>query len=282
VVVAAVAFGSTFLPVQDALAHVQPVPFLAVRFLVGTAALTLVLAAMGRLGELVRPLSLLGGARSGLWLLAGYVLQTYGLRYTSTPVSAFITYLLVVMVPLITAWRARRPPAPAVAVGVVLAAAGLFLLTGAHLRLGRGEWLTLGCAVAFAFNIVEIDRAVAGGDELAPVLALTAVQLGLVSLGTGVVGAFTGGYRMPAAAIWPAVYTGVACSALALGLQVWGQRRVGPVRTSLLLMIEPVSAALVGTAVGQPLHVLGASGAGLILLGILVSEVLPARRRARA
>jgi drug/metabolite transporter (DMT)-like permease len=64
-------------------------------------------------------------------------------------------------------------------------------------------------------------------------------------------------------------------SALALGLQIWGQRQVGPSRTSLLLMIEPVSAAMIGAIIGEHLGWAAAAGAGLILAGIAVAELWP-------
>ncbi|HET6793029.1 MAG TPA: DMT family transporter [Acidimicrobiales bacterium] len=273
VVLAAVAFGRTFVPVQDAVRRAGPVPFLAVRFLLGAAVLAAYLGLGGRGRWLDRP-TLLAGLRCGIPLWAGYVLQTVGLRYTTTSVSAFVTYLLVVMVPVLAALEGRRLPAPGVAAGVVLATAGLFLLTGAHLGVGRGVALTLGCALAFAVNILEIDRAVAGPAPVDAV-ALTAVQLAVVGAGSLVPGAFLGGYRMPAAAWAAALYTGLAASAVAFGLQVWGQRRVGPTRTSLLLMVEPVTAAFIGWVTGSRLGPLGAVGAILILGGIAVAETTP-------
>ena len=51
-------------------------------------------------------------------------------------------------------------------------------------------------------------------------------------------------------------------------------------RTALLLMLEPVSAAVVGAVVGERLGWSGAAGACLILAGIVVAEVPLARRPA--
>jgi drug/metabolite transporter (DMT)-like permease len=92
-------------------------------------------------------------------------------------------------------------------------------------------------------------------------------------------GLFIGGYGFTTRAWVAAVYTAVAVSALALGLQLWGQRRVGPTRTSLLLMIEPVSAAVLGYVIGERLGVRGVAGALLILVGIAVAEAPLLRRR---
>lgn len=279
VVGAAVLFGSTFVPVQDAIRHAGTLPFLAVRFLFGAA----VLAAVAGWRAGWRPWwdarTIGAGVRCGVPLLAGYILQTAGLRFTTTSVSAFVTYLLVVMVPMLEAGTRRRPPAVSVLAGVVVATAGLFLLTGAHLSVGRGVALTLGCAAAFAVNIVEIDRAVSrtadagGADGPVDAVALAAVQLAVVGLGSLVPGAFLGGYSMPAGSVLAALYTGVAASAAAFGLQVWGQRRVGPTRTSLLLMVEPVTAAAIGWFTGARLGALAVGGAILILGGIALSEL---------
>ena len=269
-------FGSTFVPVQDAIRHAGTLPFLAVRFLFAAAVLAAVAGRRARWRRWWDTRTVVAGVRCGVPLLAGYVLQTAGLRFTTSSISAFVTYLLVVMVPLLeAATRRRLPPAPVLG-GVVVATIGLFLLTGAHLSVGRGVALTLGCAAAFAVNIIEIDRAVgrgAAGPGPVDAVALTTVQLAVVGLGSLVPGAFFGGYAMPAGSVLAALYTGVAASAAAFGLQVWGQRLVGPTRTSLLLMVEPVTAAVIGWFTGARLGALAVGGAALILGGIALSEV---------
>ena len=100
------------------------------------------------------------GGLCGAALLGGYLFQTIGLQYVSSSVSAFITYLLVLIVPLLSAVVLKRPPAATTIAGIVLAAAGLYLLNGAHPSLGKGELLTLGCAVSW------VKRSRADVDEL--------------------------------------------------------------------------------------------------------------------
>lgn len=273
VLAAAVLFGTTFVVVRDAVADADVVPFLAVRFLVGAAVLAPFAArGRGRGGDagVVR-----AGAVCGLVLLAGYLFQTVGLQYTTAPVSAFVTYLLVVIVPLISALVLRRLPGAATVAGVAVAAVGLVLLTGEGAGIGRGELLTLGCAVAFAVHIVLLA-------ELSPrhdTVRLTAVQLAVVGGLCLVPGAALGGYAFPLRAWLAAAFTGAAVSALAFFLQVWGQRRVGPTRTSLLLMLEPVAAAGLGHVTGERLGARGAAGGVLILAGIVVAELPLARGR---
>jgi drug/metabolite transporter (DMT)-like permease len=104
------------------------------------------------------------------------------------------------------------------------------------------------------------------------VLALNVVQLATVAVVLVVPGVLVGGYAFPASAWWAAIYTGVVVSAIGFGLQVWGQRQVSASRTALVLMLEPVFAAVLGYARGERLGIAGAIGAGLILAGILLSE----------
>lgn len=278
VVAAAVLFGSTFFVVKDAIKDVGPVPFLGVRFLAGAAVLG-PFAARRRGGRQPQPGVWRAGLVCGVALAAGYLLQTIGLQYTSGSVSAFITYLLVVIVPLLSAVVLRRRPEATVLGGVALAVVGLALLTGGGAGgFGKGELLTVGCAVAFAVHIVLLS-------ELSPrfdTAKLNAVQLAVVGLACFVPGFFLGGYRFTAMAWAAALYTAVASSALAFALQVWGQRRVGPTRTSLLLMIEPVAAAVIGAVTGDDLGWGGAAGAALIMAGIALSEAGPLLQNRRS
>lgn len=266
---AGILFGTTFLVVKDAVDEVGPIPFIAVRFSLG--ALVMAVPAVRRSSS---PGLLRAGAACGLALGAGYLFQTIGLQYTTASVSAFVTYLLVVMVPVISAvMLRRRPDAPTIA-GVVLALVGMALLTGGVDGIGKGELLTFGCAVAFAVHVILL----ASYSPRFDTWQLNAVQLAIVGALCAVPGLFTGGYRFTPGAWAAAAYTAVAVSAGALGLQMWGQRAVSPTRTSLILMIEPVSAALLGVVAGERLGLVGAIGAGLILGGIAVAEV-PALRR---
>jgi drug/metabolite transporter (DMT)-like permease len=264
---AAFLFGTTFLVMQDAVADVEPIPFITARFAIGSLVLLPVAVVRSR-REQARPL-LLAGASAAVALAAGYVFQTTGLQYTTSSVSAFLTYLLVVFVPVLSAVVLRRLPRPLTVAGVGLAVVGLWLLTeGAGIGLGRGEVLSILCALAFAIHILVLSE-VAGRHDI---VVLNAVQFGLVAVVLFVPGLVAGGYGFPASAWRAAIYTGVVVNAVAFGLQLWGQRRVSASRTALVLMLEPVFAAVLGYADGERLRAAGAAGAGLILAGILVSE----------
>jgi drug/metabolite transporter (DMT)-like permease len=78
------------------------------------------------------------------------------------------------------------------------------------------------------------------------------------------------------------VFTGIACSAIALPLQLWGQRRIPAARAALILLAEPVFAGIAGYVNGERLGVLRITGAFVILVGIAVSEFGAASRESAA
>ncbi len=266
-VVAAFFFGTTFVVVQDAVTEADPVPFLAVRFLIGGV----VLAVVGHRRE-GTPGEVRHGLAAGGALLAGYVLQTIGLQYTTSSTSAFITYLLVVFVPLLSLLVLRRRPHPVTLAGLVPAVAGLVLLTGgADLAFGRGEVLTLGCAVAFAAHIVVLGETAGRHDPV----RLTAVQITAVGLACLAASPFTGGLALGARALGAASFTGLFATAVAFFAMVWAQRVVSPSRAALILLLEPVFAALLGWATGDRLSPGALAGGILILAAVVVAEVVP-------
>jgi drug/metabolite transporter (DMT)-like permease len=271
-VVAGLLFGSTFLVVQDAIEDAEPTPFLGARFLL--AGLVLVPVAWRRpahAGEV--PL----GIVTGLLLSGGYLLQTFGLRSTPISTSAFITYLLVVIVPVIIAVGDRRLPDRRTATGVVIAVVGLYLLSGSGADdFGWGEVLTMACAVCFAGHLVAVSR----GAHLDPV-RFTCVQVLTVGVVCGVPGFWAGGYGFGASAWGAVLFAALFATAAAFFCMVAGQRAVPASRAALVLLVEPVSAGILGVATGEDLGWRGLLGAVVILAAIAWVELVPLLTGAR-
>jgi drug/metabolite transporter (DMT)-like permease len=266
---AAACFGGTFIVVQDAIELVEPVPFLAVRFTIGAALLWAV--AWRRPST---PGERRDGGLIGLSLLAGFLLQTIGLQYTDSATSAFLTYLLVPLVPLLAFVAFRRRPHPVSLVAVALAVGGLVLLTGvvgAGGGFGKGEVLTVGCAVAFAAQVLLLGETASRHDPL----RLAAIQVSVVAIACAGPGLALGGYDLPAEALLAAAACALVATAAGFGLQVYGQRSVPPTRASLLLLLETVFAGGLAAATGDSRTGLQYVGAGVILGAIVVSELVP-------
>lgn len=286
VLVAITAFwGVTFVVVKDAVALADPFTFLALRFLLGAALLSAVAWRGMRGGPLLR-----AGMGLGVLLFAGFACQTSGLQFTTPSRSAFLTGLSVLLVPFLSIAFHRRRPAAASMLGVLLAIAGLWALAGGGFgsggaRLGKGDGLTLCCALAFALHITLIEH-LARAHPPAP---LVAVQLWTVAALAAFTVAGVGSRLQATPAFWSAVLiTGVGGSAVALLLQAWAQARTTAVRAALVYALEPVFAAAYSVALGrEQLGMRELAGGGLIVLGVLVSELGPAawavvvRRRRR-
>jgi drug/metabolite transporter (DMT)-like permease len=272
-VFAAFLFGVTFVLVQDAIEDVTPAGYVTIRFIIGAAVLAPFAWRIARRNREPPGLLWRAGSIAGLLLFAGYITQTIGLQYTESSTSAFITGLYAIFTPVIEAIVRRRLPPLGVCLGIVVATGGLFLLTGAELTFGRGELLTLACAVAFASWIVYQG----GYAKRLHAIPFVTVQMAVLA---GVSVPFTGATglgQLTGLALFAAAFTGVACSSAALSLQLYGQRRISPSRAALILLTEPVFAGIVGYLAGERLGALKLTGAAIILVGIAISEVVTGR-----
>jgi drug/metabolite transporter (DMT)-like permease len=276
-------FGATFVVVKDAMTHVTPVRFVALRFLV--AAGVLLLAALVReRTHLLRAGTWRDGALLGALLYAGYATQTAGLVFTTPAVSAFLTGLSVAFVPVLAVVLLRdRVPGGAWA-GVAIALAGLVALTwpGGGVHAGPGELLTLGTALAYALHFIATAHVTAR----TPPLSLAAVQIAVVAalafatlpLDAAVARAGIAAAPpaapfapLPAIAWLEVVGMGVVATALAFFLQTWAQRTVPATRVAVIFTLEPVFATLFSAAFfGERFGLRAGIGMALILVGMLV------------
>ena len=145
---------------------------------------------------------------------------------------------------------------------------GLFLLTGAELSMSYGDAVTLLTAALFGCWYVRTGMLANRFD----IFGLTAVQLAVVALVCIPFVVVDGFGDIDNGVIVTVIVTGIGCSAVAFGLSAWAQRTIDASRASILNLLEPVVAGIVGYAVGERLGVTGYAGAALILAGILVAE----------
>lgn len=277
VAVAAV-WGLTFVMVQDAVALIPTMTFLAYRFLPAAAVVAVAfrrpLRSLGRDG-------VLAGAGMGVFLTAGYVFQTLGLERTTASKAGFITGLMVVLTPVFGALFLRDRAGGAAWLAAGVSAVGLYLLTGAGGDLDVvGDGLVLLCACSFAFHILFTGRAVRRHHFG----ALLVVQLAIAGVFSLLVAAAAGDLVVPRdATVWSALaVTSLVASALGFLVQTYAQRHAPPARTALILASEPAFAGLFAYLLqGETLGLDGWVGAGLILAAIVTVEIVPALRPTR-
>ena len=265
-----VIWGVTFVTVKTALQDIGVFSFLAIRFFI--AFLFLALIFLRRWSRLDWP-TFKAGAVLSLWLFAGYAFQTVGLLYTSASNAGFITGLTVVLVPCLAALFARRIPGPGTVAAVLLAVSGLGLLTlSVTFSFNFGDILVLFCAVSFALQIFLLGRYA----PLYDTSLLAMLQIGITGLLSAVVAlAFEPFSLHIAPGVWTALaITAIPATSLAFLVQTWAQARMPAVHAAVIFALEPVFTALFAAlALGERLSAREAGGGGLVLLGIVVSEL---------
>ncbi len=289
-------WGATFVQIKQAVARIQPQWFNSARMTV--AFLCLAIAYRGHWRR-ITPAAWLAGTGAGACMAAGYFFQTQGLVFTSATNSAFLTALVVVLVPFLAsipglrAAGAALPAWPAWA-GAGLAFLGVALLTTPartpwlHLlrTLNRGDVLSICCAVAFAAQIIVLDRSARRIDFQ----QLTLLQVGFAML-LLIAGAWLTEPPAPHAAArllspgspltQPVVLiaiavTGVLATALAFSIQTWAQQVIPATNIGIIVTLEPVFAWLTAFVVlHERMHLRSGLGALLVLTGILAAELLP-------
>ena len=271
-------WGVTFVQVKDAVDIYPLFAFLAVRFAIAT--LTLAPVAARRVRGLDRR-GLAAGFGLGGLLALGYALQTAGLSRTTVSSTGFITGLCVVLTPVTALVLFRYRIVLSAWLGVGLATVGLGMLSGIEAGSAVGDALVLGGAVAYALQIVLMERYAPDYDAV----ALTLAEMIAACSGFTVIALTLGDLSLPRGwTVWGALLvTGVFASALAYFVQTWAQQRTSATRTALVFALEPVFAGFFGYVLaGDRLGVLGWGGCAVILAGILVSEPAAAETLAAA
>jgi len=282
-VLVAVCWGVSFPSIKAATAYCSPTLFVAVRF---TAA-TLILLAFWPLFARSLPAELRRRGRGliadrqairlglllGVLVAVGYTTQTVGMHTTTANNSAFITALSVVLVPVIVfVWHGVRPTV-GVAGGVVLALAGLWLLTQPNLRgIVAGDVWTLGCAVSYAFYLVRLNFALLKTSFLPLLFWTLAVCAVLNGLWAVIVEDIH--FEFNGTLLTALVVTTLLSTLAALYLQNRYQGYTTPSRAALIFAAEPVFAAFFSwLAIGECLTGSAIPGAGLILAAVLMVEL---------
>ncbi len=298
-----VLWGATFVLIKVALAEIAPQWFNATRMVIAFACLALIYRRQWR--QLTRQAWLFGAAAGGS-LAIGYVFQTQGMVYTTATNSAFITALVVVIVPILATIPGLRPPGTGAPewptwAGAFVALLGVaFLTIPAHTHLamlfsaggkeGLGNLLTLFCAVGFSLYVIALAHA--SGKANFEQLILLQIGFAMVFLTIGALilepprpdaltHLFAPGspLRQPLVQ-FALVVTGVLATSVAFGVQTWAQQVIPAANIAVMLTLEPVFAWLTSFVVLQEkLELRRGLGAILVLCGILTAEILPRWRQ---
>jgi drug/metabolite transporter (DMT)-like permease len=265
-------WGSTFFMIKDLLDRVPTLDFLAVRFTIAGLVMLAVAhrAVLGLERRTVRQ-AVIVGAIYGV----AQILQTAGLAHTAASVSGFITGMYVVCTPLLASLLLHTRITAMTWGAVVLATAGLGVLTLDGLSVGYGEALTFVAAMLYALHIVALGAWSTARDAL----GMSVVQL-LVIAAICLVATAPGGVVLPETGRdWAAVvYMALVAGALGLLAQTWAQSQLSPTRTAIIMSMEPVFAAFFAVLLGgEELALRMVLGGAMVLAAMLLVELAPRR-----
>ena len=268
----AIAWGVTFLMVQDAINSTPVYAFLFFRF--ALASILMFFIAYKFLKQTNKK-TILYGVILGVFLFSAFATQTFGLLYTKSSIVAFITGLNVICVPFLGYLLFKEHISKKVFMATIVAVIGLYLLTmSGSLTIEIGEFLTLICAILFALQIIFTGKFSKEVNVFLLVLfqLITVTILSLVFSLTldNVTFDLNYDYTFFKAIIITAIFATV----YAFLIQTYMQQFTTASKTAIIFAMEPVSASVFAyISVGEVLTNIQLSGAILIVFATVVAEL---------
>lgn len=263
-------WGGTFPVIKIAIETTGALWFNAYRFIIAAALSFIILLLLRR--NLRREM-VFYSVILGTLLAVGYTTQTVGLKYTTSGKAGFITGLFVVFVPVISAVAFRKRPGGPVIASIILGVLGLSLLSlNNDLTVSRGDPIVLICAVAYAIHIVIVDNITDRFDTL----ELTLSQIVVAGLEMFVLAYLISPRLAPvdSYSVSAILFTAVVGTIAAFFIQIFAQKHIGPSRTALILLSEPLFAAIFGyLLLNEVLTDRRLLGAVLLFTAMVIAEV---------
>ena len=274
--ITALMWGSGFIGMDIGLQYLTVLQLMAGRFTV--AAIILCIVFRKKLALISRSV-LWKGAVLGSILFLAFVIQTYGLLYTTPSKNAFLTALNVIFVPLLAYIIYKRRFDRFEISAAVMALIGIgFLSLQGSMTMNIGDILSILCALVFAFDIFYTNVFVKKEDAL----ALTIVQFITAAFLSVVTAAMLGELTLdvPAEGMYAILYLAVFCTVIAYVCQNVGMQYANPTKSAIILSTEALFGTILSVII---LHELLTGrmivGCILIFAAILLAEIKPTFKR---
>lgn len=268
----AIAWGSTFFIVQNAVNDTPVYTFIFWRFLL--AGFLMAIFCYKQLKYIDKEVLKAGGLL-GLFMFLGYAFQTFGLKYTFSSTVGFITGLNVIVVPFASFLIFKHKASLFSLSGAIIASVGLYFLTSnSEIGFSLGELYALICAIMFALHIVFTGYL----SKKHNIYLLVIIQFFVVALCS-----LIGGLGLEHSIMPPRIdelfinailITVVFATIFAFWVQTAMQQFTTAAKTALIFTMEPVSAGIFGYFfANEILSFAQLCGAGFILGGIVIAEL---------
>jgi len=267
----AIIWGSTFIIVKQSVENTPVFSFLFMRF--ALAGMLLILINAPKLKAIDKGV-LSDGVMLGIALFLAYTFQTFALTATSASITAFITGLFVVFVPVLSSVFLRKLPRQEAMIGVVFATIGLaFITLQGRFLVSFGEFLALVCAFFIAIHIILTDKLSRRNDFG----LLTLVQVNIVALFSLIFSFFLDPRVIPIQfnnqLIFSLIINSVFATFVAFVIQTSMQKYTTPTKAAIIFIMEPVSSAFFSYWIGgELLTAKQYVGTSFILLAMVFTE----------
>ena len=200
-----------------------------------------------------------------------------GIVHTTAGKAGFITAMYIVLVPILGVFLRKKPPFTAW-IGVLLAVAGLYLLSCVGVtQVNIGDLYLLGCALGYAVQITLVDQMGISVDGL----RLNCVQSLFCGIFSGIVMFLTEDVVISnILSCWiPLVYAGIFSLGIAFSLQIIGQKHLEPTPAALIMSLESVFAVLFGwLLLHERMSTAELCGCALVFCAVILSQI-PAKEK---
>ena len=274
-------WGTTFIAQDTGMKVIGPYVFNGVRFFVGFLALVpfyLLLEKKNTYKVISKNktkffyLSIL----IGLFLFFATAFQQVALLYTDVANAAFFTIFYVPMVPIIVFFLFKKNIHWSVWPSVILCVIGGYLLTNFHDATVRlGDTLVIIGAIFWSLHIIFIGKIIEEFD--APIL-IGLIQTIIVSTCSIILALIFEDFIIKNILDQKVqiLYAGILSGGIAFVLQIYAQKNISPAPAAIIFSLEGVFATIAAWIIlSQILNINNILGCSFILVGVLISQLLP-------
>ena len=277
---ATVAWGTSFFILKETIKVVPAFYVIAVRFL--CAGVIMALVFIKKLKTLNKS-TFFSGVIIGLLVTAAYMTQTIGLKYTTPGRNAFLTSSYCVMCPFLIWLLFKKRPKFYNVLSALFCIVGIGLIalsgdSGAGDNVLLGDGLTLISAVFFGLQIIYIDKFQQKGVDTVLLLVFEFLTVGVLfslsSLIFELPAYGISGYALDVEKLLKIVYFTLVCTLFAQSAQMIGQKFTTANQSSIILSLESVFGMLFSVIVGaEKLSVMLGIGFVVVFAAIMISEL---------
>ncbi len=278
-------WGTTFIAQETGMELIGPYVFNTTRFFVGFLALVpfyLILEKKKTRINISKNKSRFIGLAVliGFFLFLASVFQQVALLYTDVANAAFFTIFYVPMVPIIVFFLFKKKIHWSVWPAVLLCVFGGYFLTNfqdATVRLG--DTLVLICALFWALHIIFIGIII---EEFNAPILIGLIQTFVVSICSLVLAILFENFvlRDIMDQKIQILYAGVLSGGIAFVLQIYAQRKIKPAPAAIIFSLEGVFATIAAwILLSQILNFNNILGCSFILIGVLISQIIPEMKK---